>query len=997
MTGKPACPGYNGPVMTSTAAGAAVGVLDPTFVGRSRELELFRAALDDAGQGRRQIVLLSGEPGIGKTRLAEMFARVAENEGALVLWGRCYEEPGAPPYWPWVQVLREYVASSSRDELRLTLGAGAEDISAILPELFDRGHARSQPAPIASDHARFRTFDTIARLLDKASQSAPVVLILDNLHWSDTPSLALLEFLSQELARSRVLVIGTYRDIDVSRRSPLSATLGGLSREAGVERLKLGGLPQPAVSDLARCVLGAALPDYALDAIHQQTDGNPLFVIELLKLLREESARAGVEPIAVRIPDGVREAIGRRLSTLSDSCNELLAVAAVLGRHFTATEVATVADAQFQVVLEALETAARAGLIETDGPAADAFRFTHALIREVLHEELPTLERLKLHGRAGDALRSIHGADVSALLTTIAHHYHEAAPLGFGDQAIDFALRAADHATGLGAYEDAVFHYERAITVLTMNGLHDDQRLATAHYLNGCALTVLGNTDKSLESLMQCVKYVLRIGNGALLVDALTRLAWTCSYAPQTHVEPLLRKALAILPDTDSAARAKALATLAFATRSVGQEAQIEPLVDASLAMAQRLGDQGVLCACLRLSTMALRGIPSTLPRRLDLGRARIAATEGLGNDDELADAFSWHALDLIEAAQFDEIERLLERYRQLSVGSFGLHQYYVNACEATIALMRGHWKPAEERIEALRVLGERMRSQDALGVHAAQMFTLARDLGRLGEHAPDVERYIRAGAPNAWIPGLMLAATELGLLDDARRYFAKFAEREFSQFATDDMYVTCLVYTAETCAKLGEADAARILYRLLQPYAGTTANHPRAVCFGFTDLYLALLSATSGDDLRARQHFEAAVAGNRAIAAWPWLARTFFHFGDFLLASDAASDQTRGRALLADAEKLAATLGMVKLVEEISAALASPADAAYPDGLTAREMEVLGLLAIGRSNKDISTVLAISLNTVATHVRSILAKTGCANRTEAAAYAMRVRMRESA
>jgi predicted ATPase len=230
----------------------AAGRVDTTFVGRAEELGLFKRTLDQVLGGRRQILMLSGEPGIGKSRCAEAFAHAAEDQGALVVWGRCYEEPGAPPYWPWVQILREFMDASSPSEVRFAMGQGVSDIAAIVPELAD---GDSPPASSAAtfdpSETRFRMFDAIARFFAKATQQVPLVVVVDDLHWADAPSLSLLEFLSHELQRSRLLIVGTYRENEVSRKSPLQHTLGGLGKDAGVVRVRLAGLPVPAIATLA--------------------------------------------------------------------------------------------------------------------------------------------------------------------------------------------------------------------------------------------------------------------------------------------------------------------------------------------------------------------------------------------------------------------------------------------------------------------------------------------------------------------------------------------------------------------------------------------------------------------------------------------------------------------------------------------------------------------------------------------------------------------------
>ena len=961
------------------------------IAGRARELEVFRGAFSRILSGRRQLVLISGEPGIGKTRCAEALAELAEDQGALVLWGRCHEEAGAPPYWPWVQILRAYVAASSLDEVRLNMGTAASHIAALVPELVETSQ-RAHLAPEAlgdANPARFRTFDAIGQFLLKATQQVPITLVLDNLHWADAPSLSLLEFLTQELTRSRLLLVGTYREPDISK-TPLQSALGGLSRESDVHKVHLAGLSRAAIGEVAEHMCGVALSESVIGTIYQQTDGNPLFAIELIKVLIDESVGAGIAAVPARIPAGVRETIGRRLNRLSARCNDLLGIAAVYGRQFTAREIAAAADEDVQEVLTGLEPAIQAGIVQPNAEVAGTYQFTHALIRETIYEELSASDRLRTHGRAGDALVSVHSAQLEPALTRIAHHYHEAA-LGNPDKAIVFALRAADSAVRMYAYEDALLHYERAIETLKSSGLMHDERLARVYILKGLALIDLGQVQQSIDVLLEAVNRTRVLGSAELLVDALMCLAYSSSYVAQQHLLPLLDHALTLLPEVDSVARAKALATRAFAQRTLADKSRIQLLVDEALAMARRSCDATARCACYRLTVLALRGNPETLHRRLLLGEEYIAVARSTSSAHLLAEAHHWQALNYLESGQLDELETLLERYESLSTARLGLHQYRAAAYRATLALLRGEWTDLERRIEVLLEIGTKTRSDDAHGVYGAQMFALNRDLGRLQALAPHIERVAASSGRRIWEPGLMLMCAEIGMLDDARRIFNRIAEQDFRAICRDDMYVTCLVFCAETCCTLADAERAATLYELLQPYAGQTANHPTAVCFGAAELYLAMLACTANWPDRAIAHFDHAISLNRTMRAWPWLARTLFRHGAFLVARQTDAERRVGLQQLREAEHLARRIGMTRLIDDIDTLLHGSGDRVrYPDDLTAREVEVLRLLAIGRTNKDVSLVLSISLNTVATHVRNILNKTQCANRTEAATYAIR-------
>jgi DNA-binding CsgD family transcriptional regulator len=961
------------------------------IVGRARELDVFRAAFSRMLVGRRQLVLISGEPGIGKTRCAEALADVAEDQGALVLWGRCHEEAGAPPYWPWVQILRSYVDASSLDEVRLTMGTAANDIAALVPELVEISHrSHSTPGAIVdASSARFRTFDAIRQFFHQATQQVPIVLVLDNLHWADAPSLLLLEFL-QELPRSRLLIVGTYRDAEASAKTPLLSTLGGLSRDSDVQRVHLTGLSRNAIGEVAQRLCQVSLSESALEVIYQQTDGNPLFAIELIKVLIDEGAGTGIATMPARIPAGVHETIGRRLIRLSDACNELLCVAAVHGRQFTAREIAAAMDEDVQRVLTDLEPAVQAGIVHSNVEVAGSYQFTHALIRETIYEDLAAVDRLRLHGRAGDALVSVNSANLDAALSRIAHHYYEAAALGNSDKAVTFALRAADSAVRIYAYEDALLHYDRAIEALERGGLMHDERLAQAYILKGSALYQLGHPQRSIEALLAAVNRtrVLRVD---LLVDALMLLAMSSRHVEQHHFVPLLERALALLPEADSVSRAKTLATLAFAQRASLDNSRITLLVDEAVDIAARCGDAAARCACYAFSVMALRGNPESLRRRILLGQEYIAVARSTDSAELEAEAYHWQALNYFEAGQLEELEGLLEHYDGLSAARFGLHQYHRGAHRVTLALLRGEWAGLEARMEALLEMGTKTRRDDADGVNGAQMFSLNRDLGRLHALVPQIKQVAASSTGRIWEPGLMLMYAEVGMLGEASRIFERVAEQNFRAISRDDMYVTCLIFCAETCCTLADAERAAMLYQLLLPYTRQTACHPTAVCFGAADIYLAMLACCANWPNHAREHFEQALTLNRAMRAWPFLARTLFRYGAFLITRQEEAARRLGLQQLRDAEQLARRLEMSRLVIDIDALLhARDRGVTFPDELTAREVEVLRLLAIGRTNKDVSLVLAISLNTVATHVRNILNKTHCANRTEAAAYAIR-------
>ena len=430
------------------------------FVGRQREIAELTAALDEALSGQGRIVMLAGEPGIGKTRTAQELTALAETAGAMVLWGWCYEEEGAPPYWPWVQAIRAYVQQCDAGQLRTEMGHGAANIADVIPEIHDKITDLKPPPAVEPEAARFRLFDSIATFLKSVAQSQPLMLVLDDIHWADRPSLLLLQFLARELApvhSGRLLVVGCYRDMELSRQHPLSETLAQLSRSAsgGFHRVLLRGLNYEETSRLIKASAGIEPTTGLVEEIYSHTEGNPFFMTEVIRLLAESgelSADHIGSPEGLRIPEGVREVIGQRLNRLSERCNEMLTTASVVGREFDFKLLSNLSgDDTEDRMLEACEEALAARIIEEPPGTMGRYQFTHALIQETLAQELSTTRRARLHARVGQALEEMYGENARTHASELAQHFAEAELVVGPTKLVLYSLLAGEQALAASA------------------------------------------------------------------------------------------------------------------------------------------------------------------------------------------------------------------------------------------------------------------------------------------------------------------------------------------------------------------------------------------------------------------------------------------------------------------------------------------------------------------------------------------------------------------
>ncbi|HEY6103341.1 MAG TPA: protein kinase [bacterium] len=490
------------------------------LIDREEELATLKAALDTMLSGRGQVVLMAGEPGIGKTRLADELLVYARLRGCLALTGRCYEQEVSIPYLPFVEALREAVRALPDDRLRTTLGPNAPEVVKLVPELARRIQQLEPSPPLEPSQERLRLFESVRAFLAGIAQAQPLVLMLDDLHWGDTATLELLRYLARSLRGDRVLLLGTYRDVEVDRAHPLSTALAEMNRERLYRRILIRGLTREHVAAMIQAVFQTRNPvsPEMRDLVFQETEGNPFFVEEVLKHLVETGAIYRTEtgwerkPIEeLDVPQSVREVIGRRLEQVSEPCRRALTVASVVGRRFTFDVEQQSAGTSEDELLDALDEAGRAQLIREHGTGREsAYEFAHALIREVLYDGLAHRRRMALHQKVGEALEIVYGARTDDVIEDLAYHFTHAQASSV-EKAIDYSLRAAKKSMGLFAHEEAVRFYKDTLDLL--RELRDEAREADVQVSVGLALTYLDKTDEAVAAFEAALAFYERRGD----------------------------------------------------------------------------------------------------------------------------------------------------------------------------------------------------------------------------------------------------------------------------------------------------------------------------------------------------------------------------------------------------------------------------------------------------------------------------------------------------
>jgi predicted ATPase len=900
------------------------------FVGRDREMAELVAGLEDAIGGRGRLFLITGEPGIGKTWLVEHLAAHATTQGIRVYWGRCWEGGGAPPFWPWAQVIGALAENYDEQTIASWLGPGMAFVAQLVPGFPERFGTTEVPEVVSreSDAARFYLFEAVSGLFRRAALVQPLLLVLDDLHAADEPSRLLLEFLVRQLRDARLLVVGTFRDTEAVRFPDTADAVGRLLREG--QLLSVGGLGRDDVKDLIEVLSGVVPFPAQVAIVHEQTEGNPLFVREVVRLLATEATVQRTGRSGLPIPSSVRAVIGRRLAPLSSDAVQVLSAAAVVGREFDLALVAPACQLPVERVLGGLSEAAALGVVtedEGDEAAAGLYRFSHSLMREVLYDRLPIPARTQLHWLVGEAIEHEYGNESEAHVAELARHFAVvAAGGGEAGKALAYARRAADLAMGMCAYEQAAAEYQRALQALRFVGPDEPGRCELLLRL-GAAQSRAGNYRQARESCLQAADISRRLGAAEQLARAALGFGERQVEGGLINRElvSLLQEALDGLSPQDSALRARLLARLSLEFTFSDELERTESLSGQAVAMARRLADPAALRGAIEARWMARWG-PDGLEERIALAAEMLRLAQETGDRELELLGHAHQAASSLESGDAQRVQADVAAHARLAEElPAAINRWAVMTMRALRGLLYGSFDDAEQLAnEALSLQAGR---PNVMFTHLVQVALLRWEQGRLEELRDELQRVVEqfpgAAFARAW---LSLAEAEVDHIDKARSGLRSLAE-QLPERPRDGIWMPAVALASVLSVRLNEPEAAAGLYSLLAPFAqhviSFTAPHPVA-CHGSASFYLGLLATLTGQWMAAGDHFETAIRVHERLEAGPLLARTRYEYARMLLARGQAPDRDRALWLLNQALAVASTLEMATVAEEIRTLLAA-------------------------------------------------------------------------
>ena len=788
-------------------------------MGRESALVGLRGAVDDAVAGRGRLELIAGEAGIGKTALAAEVVAYAETRGMGVLWATCWDGEGAPPYWPWVQVLRAHQGSEGRGP-RSTFVLQDAEVARIMPEL--AGALGLAGSSVLGDGARerFGLFDAVASLLVREARIRPLLVVLDDLQWADVPSLLLLDFLSRQLVSAPLLVLGAFRDEEVSgdetRRELLARARGN------GDVVALTGLAAADVDHLIGAVAGVRPPAGLAAEVFRRTGGNPFFVRELTQLLVSRGDLGDHAAASGGIPDGVRQVVTQRLARLPQACVSILTVAAVAGRETGSDLLVRVTGGGYDTLAEQLDGAVRARVLVHPSGMAGSYRFAHDLFREVLYDGLGTSVRAGLHLRIARALQDsqVEGSVVHDAV--LAHHLLLAA-MGvpadpeLGDEAARYGVLAAEEATARLAYEDAVEHIQRQMDGLGPAGLLREPARFELLLCRADARRCAGQSAAAQEDYRQAIELARRsglptqLGRAALGVHALG----VESNSSRAACVALLDDALDQMPDADSALKARVLAALAreLFLSGVQERTRAAWLSAQAVETARRVGDDAALAVCLLASHDTI-WLPGMADRRRAIAIEMGAVARRAGDRAFEAEACLLQASAGLELGDPTAILDLEEFARLGAAVGQPRYTYLALTRQAALATMRGQFAKAERLITEAAALGETIREPDAWNVQTRLLWNLRTAQGRRVDAEAQL-RTVYLPQLSRWFDAMLgLALMERGERAEATRLISAAVQTRPEQLAANYIVMVAVGRAGRSRGRGGSSGGLSALLR---------------------------------------------------------------------------------------------------------------------------------------------------------------------------------------
>ena len=871
------------------------------FVGREAELRQLQSAFDAATSGQGSLTMVVGEPGIGKTALCEQLATYVALRGGRALVGHCYEEGSLSlPYLAFVEALRAYAQTCDVSRLRKELGPGAPDVARIVSEIRER--LRIEPRPKGDpEEERYRLLQAVSDFLGSAAVAKPLLIVLEDLHSADRGTLEMLEHVARNLGDKRLLLVGTYRDIEVDRTHPLSAALAELRRLPHFGRVLLRGLNADEVRRMLSGIAGQDVPWGLAEAVHRQTEGNPLFVQEVVRYLAEEGIIEREEgrwraksdtPVEMRIPDGLRDVIGKRLSGLSESCNKVLSVAAVIGRDFQMEVLQKVAGMTDDELFGALEEARKAAVIEerTGAGAKVNYRFAHAFFRQTLYEETIAPRRIRLHQQVARALEEIYKNRLEQHAAELAEHFSYSSDRADLEKAVSYGEMAARRATDVYSYGEAVRLLEQALKVQEV--LDPEEKLKRCdlllalgwarfynheyrHIMDNEAPAALalaegaGDTQRACQACLLATFAISGTGLGAAFgTDEAMR--WTEAfdrYASPNTIE-------------------RAWADQALGGRKVaaGDIAGAWPLFRESTLLARKLGDASALANC---GGDYLWFCPPTAEYIEEARQIANEMTRVWDRADPFSMAYGMESVGLFflrlgERKQGEAIHR--EEMESARLAGMPARQYYLPYLRACYHIMDGQLEEAAKCYDDVLKLGTEMGAPLAAAVYA--VFFGPRLGGYLGwgrEGLRRMEEWAQAAGVSVPVPAPIRAyylvcggerQEVTTILGEAADHYAADPERTRHQFGA-------LLLLLETAVLAKHTRAAEILLDLLTGavYKTTGLHNPTCVA-----RHLGGAEALLGRYEEARKHYGEAIKVCTEMSLRPELALTRLQLAELLL-----------------------------------------------------------------------------------------------------------------